>query len=293
MPNESAKFDVAVLGCGNMGSAIARAALASGRRVAVWNRTAERAQALAEHGAGVLESAADAIKSASVAIVCVSTSAVARELLESVDPADFAGVTVLNVTSSGPDDSVEFGRLADEHKISYLDGVILGYPRQIGTEEATILVAGNPEAWEAHQGLVYALAGASLHVGAEYGAASAIDAGMVGSFYMSSVVAFVEATRFMTAYGAPAGVVTDLVDYGVGQLAEQMKDVLQRVDSGDFTTDQATVKVYQEAAQGFLAAMRKRDAAPMIAATVDTLTRGVDEGMGDADIAALLKLRAN
>src|SRR5437879_3532953 len=126
MSNEPAEFDVAVLGCGNMGSAIARAALASGRRVVVWNRSADRARALRAHGAEVRESADGAIRSAPIAIVCVSTSADARAVLESAAPAAFAGVTVLNVTSSGPDDSVEFGRWADAREISYLDGVILG-----------------------------------------------------------------------------------------------------------------------------------------------------------------------
>jgi 3-hydroxyisobutyrate dehydrogenase-like beta-hydroxyacid dehydrogenase len=274
-----------------MGSAFARAALASGRRVAVWNRSAARARALLVDGAQVMESAEDAVRSAPIAILCVGTSADAREVLESVAPAAFAGVTVLNVTSGGPEDSVAIGHWADARGISYLDGAILAYPKQIGTPEACILVAGRGELWESHQGLVCDLAGSSLHVGPDYGAASVIDASLVGGFYISSVVAFVEATRHMTAYGAPTSVIESLLGYASSQLEGAMRDVLQRVDGGEFGTDQATLKVYQEATQGWLASMRNRDAAPMLTAAVATLCRGVDEGMGEQDIAALVKLR--
>jgi 3-hydroxyisobutyrate dehydrogenase-like beta-hydroxyacid dehydrogenase len=274
-----------------MGSAFVRAALASGHRVAVWNRSAVRARALVVDGAQVMESAEDAVRSAPIAILCVGTPADAREVLESVGPAAFAGVTVLNVTSGGPEDSVAIGRWADARGVSYLDGAILAYPKQIGTQEACILVAGSDELWQAHASLVHDLAGSSLHVGPDYGAASVIDASFTGGFFISSVVAFIEAIRHMTAFGASTSVIESLLGYASSQLEGEMRDVLQRVESGEFTTDQASLKVYQEASQGWLASMPTRDAAPMLTAAVATLCRGVDEGLGEKDIAALVKLR--
>ena len=62
--------DVSVLGMGLMGSALARAFLSAGRRVTVWNRTAERTQMLV--GAGVKRSgrAADALRASPLSVVC-------------------------------------------------------------------------------------------------------------------------------------------------------------------------------------------------------------------------------
>jgi len=47
------KGTVAVLGTGTMGGAMARRLCGAGFDVRVWNRTRERAEALAEAGAGV------------------------------------------------------------------------------------------------------------------------------------------------------------------------------------------------------------------------------------------------
>ena len=48
------RFSVSVLGLGYMGSALARAFLAKQHAVTVWNRTASRAQPLAEAGYPVM-----------------------------------------------------------------------------------------------------------------------------------------------------------------------------------------------------------------------------------------------
>ena len=53
-PEQSAeKLTIAVLGTGTMGAAMARNLLAAGYRVRVWNRSSERAAALAADGASV------------------------------------------------------------------------------------------------------------------------------------------------------------------------------------------------------------------------------------------------
>src|SRR4051794_4046065 len=49
-------YDVAVVGCGLMGAALARRFAASGLRVAAWNRTYSRAEALASDGVIPVES---------------------------------------------------------------------------------------------------------------------------------------------------------------------------------------------------------------------------------------------
>ena len=61
--SEQPQHDVAVLGCGNMGSAIARTALASGHRTVVWNRTLARTLLLQNAGATVATSPGNAIAS--------------------------------------------------------------------------------------------------------------------------------------------------------------------------------------------------------------------------------------
>jgi threonine dehydrogenase-like Zn-dependent dehydrogenase len=55
-------YDVAVLGCGLMGAALVRALAKTGRSVAVWNRTPDRAEALAGDGVTPIRTVGDAVQ---------------------------------------------------------------------------------------------------------------------------------------------------------------------------------------------------------------------------------------
>ena len=59
---------VAVLGLGNMGSALAEALLSAGCSVTVWNRTPGKSARLAERGATTANSAVEAIQAAEIVI---------------------------------------------------------------------------------------------------------------------------------------------------------------------------------------------------------------------------------
>ena len=60
--------DVSVIGLGVMGSALARALMASGRSLTVWNRSADKAEALVGEGAIAAGSAKEAIEASPITI---------------------------------------------------------------------------------------------------------------------------------------------------------------------------------------------------------------------------------
>jgi 3-hydroxyisobutyrate dehydrogenase-like beta-hydroxyacid dehydrogenase len=285
------QFDVAVIGCGNMGSAIARTALAKQQSVAIWNRNPERAIRLVDAGATVVTDVSQVFEKADLIIVCVSTSYDVRALLAQIDPARVAG-TILNLTSGLPDEANEFGAWAAEHDVPFLDGAILCFPEQIGSAEAHILVAGPEQLWTAHSDIVQTLAGGSLHVGTVHGAANVMDAGLVGAFYMSSMVAFIEATRYMSNAGVSTDALRSLLPYTLNQFSEEIQDILNRVDTGTFATERATLTVYQEAGQSFLDTMAPHGPATMIRATTSVFDRAVAAGLANEDLAAVVKLSA-
>jgi 3-hydroxyisobutyrate dehydrogenase-like beta-hydroxyacid dehydrogenase len=281
---------VAVLGCGNMGSAFVRALITAGRRVAVWNRTVERAEALARHGADVRTSAEGAMTAAPVVIPCLGSTDDVRKVLDTVAPERLTGRTILNVTSGTPEHARTMRDWAREHGIDYLDAAIGAYPEQIGTHDARILVSGDEALWRANRDVVCDLAGSSMYVGDDPGAANAIDAALTGAFYISSLVSFLEAARFTSGFGVSHEVLSDLAEYSVSVLNGELKHVLGRIVAGDFATEEATLNVYADAAATFAATLNERGASPMIQATAQTLRRGVDAGLGDDDISAIVTL---
>jgi 3-hydroxyisobutyrate dehydrogenase-like beta-hydroxyacid dehydrogenase len=115
---------------------------------------------------------------------------------------------------------------------------------------------------------------------------------MTGAFYISSLVAFMEATRFIRAFGVSHDILATLGSYSISVLDHQTKLALDRIAADDFTTDQATLTVYADAAAAFAAGLAERGDAPMIRTTAEVLRRAVDAGLGDQDIAAAVTLGA-
>ena len=77
--------DVTVIGLGEMGSALARAFLAGGKSVTVWNRTPAKAAALERLGALAASAVADAVSASPVVVIFLSGYAAASDLLGEVD----------------------------------------------------------------------------------------------------------------------------------------------------------------------------------------------------------------
>jgi 3-hydroxyisobutyrate dehydrogenase len=79
--------NLAVLGTGHMGAAIARRLLAAGHRVTVWNRTPTRAASLAQSGAVIAETPAKAVVEADLIITMLTDAAAVEAALFGSDAA--------------------------------------------------------------------------------------------------------------------------------------------------------------------------------------------------------------
>jgi 3-hydroxyisobutyrate dehydrogenase-like beta-hydroxyacid dehydrogenase len=74
--------EVAVIGLGSMGSTIARLLIESGRRVTVWNRSPEKADALTKRGAILAQSVEAAVRASPFILMCVYDYQAANAILE-------------------------------------------------------------------------------------------------------------------------------------------------------------------------------------------------------------------
>src|SRR5262249_4941274 len=141
--------DIAVIGCGLMGSAIARGFATGNQPVVVWNRTTQKAAELEGPSIRRTSTPEEAVASAGLVVLVLSTYAVARDTLEPV--ADWSGTTVANLITGTPEEAEAFGEWITSRGGRYLDAAILAYPQDIGSADAIILVAGSPEVWAAQE----------------------------------------------------------------------------------------------------------------------------------------------
>lgn len=167
--------EVSVLGLGAMGSALARTLLRKGWRVCVWNRTPERSQALAAEGAYPAADPVELVTACPITIACLPTYAALREVLARSEQALRRRV-LIQLGNGTPRDAREGARWAESLGAHYLDGTILAWPSQIGSENASIMVSGADEAFARARDVLFALAGASAHTGERIDEAAALGA---------------------------------------------------------------------------------------------------------------------
>ena len=139
--------DISVIGCGTMGTALVETLAEQNTRVAVWNRTRERALALAGPHVTVVDSVDEAIDRGPLTIVCVAGYEVTRSLLAEAS-VDLDGKTIASTSFVTHEQGRQLDELVRSHNGRYLDLEILGYPSTVGVESTPLYLSGDRDAYE-------------------------------------------------------------------------------------------------------------------------------------------------
>lgn len=264
---------VSVLGTGRMGSALARAFLQGSHRTTVWNRTADKAAALLELGAGVAANVPDAIAASDIIVVNVSDYEASASLLRDPGVAvTLRGKLIVALTSGTPQDAREAARWAESQGTLYLDGAILATPNIIGTSDATILVSGPIALFEAHHETLAAL-GNIRHVGEDPGLAAALESAGLSQLW-GGLFGALHAIALAQAEGVDLDTLARQWKETAPVIEGLVADLIARTQSRRFAADEETLSTVSVHANA-LRHLREI-----------TETRGIDRGLVDAYDAA-------
>jgi 3-hydroxyisobutyrate dehydrogenase len=142
---------IALMGLGTMGAGMARNLLAAGFPLSVYNRTRERADALAKEGAKACDSPAAAAADADVVVSMVADDAASRTLFSGPDGVLSVvkpGVVLIECSTLSPDWIAELAAAAAEKKCPLLDAPVTGSRMQAAQGELLFLVGGDPKVAE-------------------------------------------------------------------------------------------------------------------------------------------------
>lgn len=280
----------AVLGCGLMGSAVARTLLEGGGEVAVWNRTEAAAWALESNGATPFARAGDAVAIAPVVILLMAGYPAAAEALRAVPDELWRGRIIVNLMSGTADEAEMFARWAAERGADVLEGSIWTFPSAIGASTTTITYSGPESIWTKLESLLRTLGGNSRYVGAHYQAANVLEASFPGSFYMSAQMAFLESVSLAQASGIDATTIKNSLAPALDLLRASLIESLEHIDDSRFETDEATIDVFLNAAQSYRnTASKAGQRSEMLDALLSVLKRSVAQGHGSLGPAALVR----
>jgi len=273
---------VSLIGCGHMGSALARAVKRSGHDVRGFDADRGRLEALAAEGIGSATSLTDAFVGAELVILSVPTYDIATDVLRSVDDPDaWNATTVVNLVTGTPQEARACADLVLDRGADYLDGAILNYPGEVGTPEAMTVFAGAQAVWIRHRGTLMALGGESEHVAEDVGAANVLEVAAAGAFYTVALGGLAEAASYVRAEGLDPRVALGAARREAAQLLADVDAALEDVATGEHGTDQATLDVFLEAAEVWHGGMvRAGQRAELMATSVSMLKRAHDAGLG-------------
>ncbi|HEX7864143.1 MAG TPA: NAD(P)-binding domain-containing protein [Variovorax sp.] len=283
--------EVSVLGLGAMGEAIARLYLGQGYKVTVWNRTADKADALVAKGAVLARSAAEAVRAARVVVMCVYDYRAADAIfaLDGVAAA-MDGRLLVQLTTGSPQDARDAQTWANAQGAAYLEGAIQAAPDQMGQPDTPLLVSGAKPAFDEAEPWLKALAGGIVYLGEAVSAAAAMDLATLSTIY-GTMLGFLHGARIAEHEGF------DVAEYGriVAGIMPTFAGFLQHegsvIQSGDFAISQSPMRISVEATRRILQAAQASGINTEFPAFAAGLFQRADEsGLGGEELAALIKL---
>ncbi|MFF5483551.1 NAD(P)-dependent oxidoreductase [Streptomyces sp. NPDC012935] len=158
---------VAVLGAGALGAAMATRLGDTGHEVRLWNRTEEKARAVADGAGGVraVGAVGGAVAGASVVITVLRDGdAVAEVMQDAIDRLDKDAVWV-QASTVGPRSAGALAGLARDHGVAYLDAPVSGSTAPARQGKLVWLAAGTEDALARARPVLDDLGSSVLHVG--------------------------------------------------------------------------------------------------------------------------------
>ncbi|AUS78968.1 NAD(P)-dependent oxidoreductase [Actinoalloteichus sp. AHMU CJ021] len=269
---------VSVLGLGEMGRALAAALVDAGHHVTVWNRTPGRGATLAERGAVVVDGAREAVTASDLVVVCLLGHDSVREVLDPV-AAQLGGRTVVNLTTTTPEQARESARWAAEHGIGYLDGGIMAVPPMIGQPGSTVLYSGSREVFDRYRP-VLDLWGESAFHGEDAGLACLYDLALLAGMYVM-FAGFAQGVAMVRPTGMSATEFAGMAAPWLSAMTTGFAGYASVVDGGDYAVPGQQSLNFSDL--GYLVEATREQGVDtgLISAVQSLIRRQIDAGHGD------------
>jgi 3-hydroxyisobutyrate dehydrogenase-like beta-hydroxyacid dehydrogenase len=283
---------VGFIGLGDIGLPMASRLLACGVRLVLYNRTREKAEALAsDTSAEVVASPADVAKATDVVITCLHGPAADRAVYlgpSSITAVDLTGSLCINTSTIGPDLAVELAESVFARGGGYLDCPLMGGGREAAANGSLVLpVGGDPVTLERGRPVLELLATSIEHVG---GVGSAQVLKLVNNLQVGvTAVSLAQALAVAEKAGLDLSIVRRVLPLASSHsraMDRYMEPMLNRAFSprGSLRTLGKDVALGVQLARSNGCDVSVAEAAALV------FDRAVQLGIGDLDVPALIQL---
>ncbi|MFF0429307.1 NAD(P)-dependent oxidoreductase [Streptomyces sp. NPDC004520] len=285
--NSTPRPPVTLLGLGAMGTALARAWLAAGHPLTVWNRTPARAGAVV--GAKAAGSAAEAVAAGRLVVVCLLDD---ESVGAALDGVDIGGKDLVNLTTTTPEQARARAGWAEARGARYLDGGIMAVPPMVGVPEAGgyVFYSGSRELFELHRATLAVPVG-TKYVGEDAGFAALHDVALLSGMYGMFAGAAHAFALIRREDIDPVAFAPLLADW-LAAMAQGVHGTAAQLRSGDYTEGVVSNLAMQVAGTPtFLATAEGQGvSAELIRPYFELMRRRLAVGSGEEDLTGVVDL---
>jgi 3-hydroxyisobutyrate dehydrogenase-like beta-hydroxyacid dehydrogenase len=275
--------NVGVIGLGLMGTALTERLLAAGYTVWVHNRTREKAEPLVARGARWAD---NPLAVCDRVLISLYTTATVEEVLDRLVGGLRAGQILIDTTTGDPDQTAGLGRRLAARGVQYLDAPISGSSEQTRRGEATAIVGGSREAFEACRDLFACCAARTIFAG-ECGCGAKMK--LVSNLVLGlNRAALAEGLVFARAIGIDADAALQVLT-GSMAYSRIMDTKGRKMVEEDFSTQARLSQHLKDIRLILDAASAAGQDLPLSQAHCRLLEAAEAEGYGDADNSAVIR----
>jgi 3-hydroxyisobutyrate dehydrogenase len=165
---ENSKPNIGFIGMGHMGSHMVPRLLHAGYHLTVYDRTAERAQAMGQLGAAFAGTPRDLAASSEVIISCVTNDSALEAVMLAPDGA-LAGAhaksVIIDMSTVAPQTSRRLFQAAQAKGVSMIDAAVSGSVPQVKQGSLVIFVGGEQETYELCKPILNVLGKQNIYLG--------------------------------------------------------------------------------------------------------------------------------
>ena len=246
---QSTSPEVSVIGLGAMGSGIARTLIEGGCKVSVWNRSRAKVDDLVAVGAIGCNEPKEALDGNTIVIVCVSDYAVWRHIIQEHSLASyFEDTCIIQLTTGTIDDVQTHASLILDNGGRLVEGAVMCYPRNLGTDEAALLLSGAPNVLEECAPILSTLDENWKSLGEDINQPSVLSRSLMSGL-TGALMGLVNGAAICRAGGVSLDVFMKFNEGTNSILLAEQKRLIEAIRDGRTEENEASIKAWREGNQ--------------------------------------------
>ncbi len=280
---------VSVIGLGAMGSGIASTFLDAGCQVSVWNRSRKKIDALASLGAHACDSPTNAIQASPHIVVCLTGYAAWENVIQDHRLQNhLEDKFIIQLTGGTIDEVQTHASLIEENRGRIADGALMCFPRQLGTEDASLLMAGKAEVLEECDGLLRLLDPNWTNLGDDLTKPSILSRSLTAGI-VTSLIGLLNGMAICRAGGIPLELFMQHMEKAESIVPAEKRRLIEAVREGRTEETQASIKTWTGAHETIHSVAEQLGTNLVLQDSIKfVLQEGQRLGLGEHDLSAII-----